>query len=252
MTTDTLMPDATTTAAAVAAAAAAPRLDLYAPIHKALRRFMVDTLQRVGCLDVADAAEMQATLGQLDALLLLCEQHVHHENQFMHPALEARQPGASQRIAGEHAEHLHHIAALRDEAIQLRAAPALRRPLRALRLYRHLALFVADNFQHMHHEETAHNAALWLRYTDAELAELHGHLLASLSPQEMMTVMRWMVPALTPAERAEMLNGMQAEMPPEAFVGLIGQLREHLDDRAWAKLAPAIGVAQQPGLVHFG
>ena len=32
-----------------------------------------------------------------------------------------------------------------------------------------LALFIADNFQHMHVEETAHNAVLWARYTDAEL-----------------------------------------------------------------------------------
>ena len=44
------------------AAPTAPRLDLYAPIHKALRSFMSDTLVRVGRIDVADAEDMHSTL----------------------------------------------------------------------------------------------------------------------------------------------------------------------------------------------
>ena len=58
---------------AARADSAAPRADLYAPIHKALRLFMTDTLQRIGSLDTADADEMQATLGQLDAILDGCQ-----------------------------------------------------------------------------------------------------------------------------------------------------------------------------------
>ncbi len=252
MTTDTLFAAPTSTDAdtRTSAAAAAPRLDLYAHIHKALRSFMLDTLQRCGRLDVHDDQEFQATLGQLDALLTLCGQHLQHENDFVHPALEARQPGAARRIAGEHVEHQHHIEALRHEAGQLRQAGAARRDLLALRLYRHLALFVADNFQHMHVEETAHNAALWAAYTDAELMALHERLMASLPPAEILQVARWMVPALTPGERAGLLNGIKFGMPPEAFVHLVDSLRPHLDQRAWAKLAPAIGLPQQPGLVH--
>lgn len=182
--------------------AAPPRLDLYTPIHKALRHFMTDTLLRVGRLDVNDAADFQATLGQLDALLDQCLSHLDHENHFVHAAIEARRPGASHRIAEEHLDHMESIDALRADADQLRRARPDSRPAVALRLYRHLALFVGDNFAHMHYEETVHNAALWALYTDAELHELHGRLLASLPPQEMETVMRWMLPALNPAERA--------------------------------------------------
>ena len=43
--------------------AATPRFDFYASIHKALRRFMCDTLLKLGALDVADTAEMERTLG---------------------------------------------------------------------------------------------------------------------------------------------------------------------------------------------
>jgi hypothetical protein len=219
-----------------------PRLDFYAGIHKALRSFMTDTLGRVGRLDTSDPADTEETLGQLEALLRLCERHLQHENDFVHPAIEARQPGASVRVADDHVEHLESIAALREDAQQLRREAAAQRPALALRLYRHLALFVAENFQHMQVEETAHNAALWAHYTDEELHAIHARLMASIPPQEMMEVARWMVPALNPAERAGMLNGMKAEAPPHAFQALVGLVRPHLDDTAWAKLAPAIGV----------
>ena len=181
------------------AAHTVPRVDLYAPIHKALRNFMCDTLCQVGRIDVNDACELQQTLAQCDELLALCEGHVHHENQFMHPVIEARQPAGSKRIAHEHEEHLQSIAELRDEVAALRrtADPAL-----ALRLYRHLALFVAHNFEHMHVEETAHNAVLWAHYSDAELMQLHEQIVGSIAPEEMLQVMDWMLPALTPAERA--------------------------------------------------
>ena len=222
-------------------AAAAPRLDLYAPIHKALRSFMTDTLGRVGRLDVADAQELQQTLAQCDELLALCASHLRHENDFVHPAIEARRPAGSKRIAQEHEEHLHSIAELRDELAALRAAAVPTTPTLALRLYRHLALFVADNFQHMHIEETAHNAALWAHYSDAELMELHGRLVASIDPREHLLVARWMLPALAPVERAAVVGGMRAEMPPEALAGLLAHLRPHLDAKAWAQLQALAG-----------
>ena len=45
---------------------------------------------------------------------------------------------------------------------------------------------------------------------DAELAELHGRLLASISPAGKELAARWMVPASTPAERATMIAGITA------------------------------------------
>jgi hypothetical protein len=223
-----------------------PRLDLYAPIHKALRSFMADTLLRVGQLDVFDASEMARTLGQLDALLLQCEQHLGHENDFVHTALEARAPGSAAQVAAEHVEHLAAIAELREGACLLRAAsPGQRMPL-SLQLYRHLALFVAENFQHMHVEETVHNAALWEHYSDAELADLHGRLMASLPPQQHLDTARWMLPALSPVERAGLLRGMKAGAPPQALAAVLAHIRPHLDAAAWAKLDEAMGLSPQP------
>ena len=227
-----------------------PRLDLYAPIHKAWRSFMMDTLHRIGRMDVFDAADTACQLDQLESLLQQCEQHIEHENAHVHSAIERRQPDAGLTTPADHAEHHQSIAALRFEMAVLRGAGAGAsvdvdaQSLIGLahRLYRHLALFVAENFQHMHHEETVNNALLWAHYSDAELMQLHAQILATVSPQEHLLTARWMVPALNPAERAAIVGGMQPQMPPEAFLGVMSVLRPHLDGGGWDKLARAVGL----------
>jgi len=226
---------------------ASPRLDLYAGIHKAMRSFMAETLVRVGRIDIADATDRDQALDQLEQLLGFCADHLRHENAFIHTAIEARQPAGSTKVADEHVEHAESVAALREEAAALRSAPEYAAASLALRLYRHLALFVAENLQHMHIEETVHNALLWQHYSDADLGELHGRLLASLCPADKELAARWMLPASTPAERAVMIGGMKAELGPEALLGLMTMLRPHLDAAGWDKLTCAAGISEAIG-----
>lgn len=229
------------------AGATAPRVDLYAVIHKALRLFMQDTLHRVGRLDAGDAVECQAVLAQVQALLEACRSHVAKEDAYVHTAIEARRPGASGRVAAEHTAHLEAIAALEAEAAALRALPTA---AAAGRLYRHLARFVGENLEHMHVEETQHNAALWAAYSDAELMQIEQRIVGSIPPAEMAALLRWMIPAMNPVERAGMLGGMQQGMPPDAFAGVLDIARRVLDDTAWARLARALGLPPVPGLVQ--
>jgi hypothetical protein len=65
----------------------------------------------------------------------------------------------------------------------------------------------------MHVEETAHNAVLWARYTDAELIASTMRWWPRFRPQEMMFTARWMVPFMNPAERTALLADMQAHAP---------------------------------------
>ena len=247
MTTDTLTArePAIHRAAPTITAPAAPRFDIYAAIHKALRSCMCDTLLRTGRMDVFDPAELEAMLEQVDSLLTVCLDHIDRENTFVHTAIEARRPAGAAHTADDHIGHLESIASLRGDVAALRAATHASRPALAHTLYHHLALFVAENFQHMHVEETANNAALWALYTDAELIEIHDRLLASIAPAKELQIMRWMIPACRPMERAMILGHGKSLMPPEAFLGILAAVRPYLDDAGWAKLAPAVGVPVQ-------
>lgn len=234
------MTAATLADAAPQTTATAQRFDIYQPIHKGLRDFMGDTLSRVGRVDVTDAEDLADALSQVEALLDFCAKHVQHENDFIHTAIRARQPGAASRTADDHVEHLQSIDTLHKETRAVYDADDEQRHALALRLYRHLALFVAENLQHMHIEETANNAALWAHYTDEELVAIHDRLLASIAPAEMMLGLRWMVPALTPQQRAGMFGEMKAGAPAEVFNAVVDTVRPHLAARDWSKLASAL------------
>jgi hypothetical protein len=227
-------------------AAEAPRFDMYAGIHKALRAFMADTLLAVGRMDPMDDAEVTQVEQRVLRLLALCGGHLAHENAFVHPAIEARAPGASDRIAHEHDEHTRHIAQLAELVAQMGAAAPQHRHATALGLYRGLALFIAENFQHMHVEETAHNAVLWARYTDAELLAIHDALIASIPPDEMMAVARWLVPFMNPMERFHLLADMRAKAPAPAFAAILELARGHLTMPEWTKLARALELQPAP------
>ena len=112
-----------------------------------------------------------------------------------------------------------------------------------------MALFVAENFEHMHVEETEHNAVLWAHYTDAELIAIERELVASIPPQAMMAALHWFMPALNAPERAAMLGDMKAGMPPEPFAAVLDIARRTVAPGEFAKIARAVGVPVAPGLM---
>jgi hypothetical protein len=217
------------------------RYDMYAQIHKGLRSFMADTLCRIGRIDPLDEVELAEGAAQLRGMLALCRGHLEHENEFVHAAMEARRPGSAAQAAHEHVHHLRSIEALEAALAAIERAEGGARAAAALELYRGLALFVAENLEHMHHEETVHNSVLWDAYSDAELEAIEGALVASIAPDEMAAVARWMLPAMTAPDRAAKLAVMRPAMPPQAFAGILAMLKAHLSERDWYKLGAALG-----------
>jgi hypothetical protein len=154
--------------------------------------------------------------------------------------LEARRPGSSAHAARDHVQHLDAIAMLEVQARRVETAQGAARMVAAGELYRVLALFVAENFEHMHVEETKNNPALWAAYSDAELIEIPEALIASIPTAEMNEVLRIMVPNVTPFERAVMLGEMQSKAPAAVFSGVLELVRPALSARDWDKLMFAL------------
>lgn len=229
--------------------ALAGRRDLYAGIHKALRLFMTRTMCRIGSTDPADGDEVAGALDMLERLLALCELHLKDENEFVHPALERARPDAAARIAADHVHHAESIADLRDLAACVAAARDGQRAGALARLYRALALFVADNLQHMHVEETVHNPLLWAAYGDDELVAIEHALVASIPPQAMDEALHWFLPALNASERTAMLGEMSRGMPPEPFRAVLGIAERTLTQPDHARLMRTLGLPVAPGLM---
>lgn len=219
-----------------AEAAPANRFDAYLPIHKGLRAFMCQLLPEVGRMDTDDEASVADTLANLRVLLRLCEGHMEKEDKIVHPFLEARVPTASAHVQGEHASHRVSLDILADQAELVARTQGQARARAALRLYRLLALMVGENFVHMHQEETELNAALWGSFSDEELRGLEARIVATLSPEESALALRWILPALTPAERLAFLLPMRDHAPAAALEGVLSLIRPHLSPADMHKL----------------
>lgn len=218
----------------------ASRYNIYRVIHKALRGFMTDTLLRVGRMDVTDDCERSQVVEQLRGLLAMCHGHLEHENDFIHPAIEAAMPGGAGQTSTDHVGHVAAIRELQQRVDRLASAQPAQREQLAAELYLELGLFVAENFQHMAVEETRNHAILVSHYSDEEVLDLEQRIVGSLSPAELMLDLRWMLSHMNADERAFMLGGMKRGAPPEVFEAVLGLAREVLTQRDFYKLERAL------------
>lgn len=221
-------------------AAPALRYDIYAIIHKALRAALTDALLAAGRIDLGDPRDVERTVGAVRDALEFCRDHLETENGFVHPAMEARRPGSTRAIAGEHVAHAAAIARLSAQADALERASGAERAAQAAALYREFALFAGENFVHMHAEEVEHNRVLWDAYTDAELVALENAIKAHHPPAAMRRALRWMLPAVTPGERAAIMVGIRAAAPAAVYSGTLALARAHVDAGGLAKLEAAL------------
>jgi len=217
-----------------------PRFDIYRLIHKGLRCCLTETLLTIGKMDPASDHDVRHGIQQLRQLLEFCQSHLEHENEFVHPAMEACQPGSADSMTLHHQHHETMIAELHGAAAQLLQTDAhLRAPLAAA-LYRNLAVFVADNLAHMHEEETRNNAILWQGYSDDEIRAIEHRIVASLTPEKNAQTMQWMLPAMNHQERHQFLCGMRREAPANVFAMVLEIAREQLGRTDWNKLQFAL------------
>ena len=238
---ETVVPIASATAPRSRPEVRTPRHDLYALIHKALRLALTDTLARVGRLDTDDESEVQAAAAAVRDLIGLCRMHLEKEEKFVHPALEAAIPGGAGRTAREHDDHLRAFDRLESGLRAVERSAGARRAAAAAQLYRGLALFTAENLLHMHGEEVDNNAVLWATFSDEEIAGIERRIVASIAPETMYAVLRWMAPAMNPAERATFFANLRAKLPPPAFARVMSEVFAELDAEAKRKLLRALG-----------
>ncbi len=216
------------------------RFDIYLAVHKGMRACMAQTLLEVGSADPTDADDTARVLQGVRYLVHLCRTHLEHEDTFVHAAMEARRPGSAATTLADHSDHLHAFDDLEAAALAVEAANGAQRAAAMRRLYALLGHFVADNYAHMHVEETQNNTVLWAAYSDAELIALKDRLVAAIPPQDNMAFLRWMAPSLSPAERAQLFIGARPGMPKPAFEAALALVKQHLGARDWFKLQQAL------------
>lgn len=219
------------------------RYDMYGNIHKGLRRAECLLLGRLGANDFDDAAATDKLLGDLRRLLAMAAAHVKHEDTEIHAALNGRGI-ATDLIDEQHEDHHAAFKLLEDRIVAVETAAASRRGEAGRALYLAFAAYIADDFAHMHEEETVTAPLLWQHFTDEELLAIEMRIVSSLPPEENMAFTRMMLPAMNPAQRAMMVGGMLEAMPREVFAAVVEfAIRPSLSEADFQALRLSVGMA---------
>ncbi|MBW2528285.1 MAG: hemerythrin domain-containing protein [Deltaproteobacteria bacterium] len=218
------------------------RFDLYRKIHKGIRRAMFQVTERLGSTDYRNDDEVTARCAELEELLGFLARHGEHEDRFIHRPLEAKLPDLFKRFDEDHARHDDSMKELQTRCEELKGAPEQARPELGFALYFAVAEFVADFVRHVAWEERLINPELWELHSDQELMAIQGQILESQPPPERALGLRYMLPALDPTERAQLLGAVKAMSPPEAFGAVCDLAQSVLDEPSWTRLSSDLGL----------
>ncbi len=197
------------------------RHDPYGAVHKGLRAAHMRCLVAIGAADPGSDADIERLAAAIADHLTMCRTHLDDENVFIHAALEERRPGASVHAAEDHDDHEQSFAELDALLARLVSTAPEQRPAACAALYRRFCRFVADDIQHMDHEESILLPDLQAAFSDDELREIEGRIVAAIPPDVMVMFLAAMLDALPRPDGAAMLGAMQAGMPPAAYAGLM-------------------------------
>lgn len=219
------------------------RYDIYGNIHKGLRRAQCLLLARLGSNDFEDATTTDKLLGDLRRLLSMAAAHVRHEDTEIHTALQSR--GIStDGIDEQHDDHRAAFEALEARIAEVESAAAARRAEAGRALYLAFAAYIADDFAHMHEEETVTCPVLWQTFSDAELHAIEMRIVSALAPEENMAFTRMMLPAMNPEQRTMMVGGMLQGMPREVFAAVVEfAIRPSLSEAEFQALRSSLSLA---------
>jgi hypothetical protein len=213
-----------------------PTHDLYGVVHKGLRWAMFRTLEKLGRTDTEDDSAVTSSLESVSALLELLAYHLHHENVFIHSALEARRPRSSVNLEDDHAHHEEAIVRLRRLSALLAEATGEERYAQFRDLYLRFSVFIAENLSHMAEEENVSQRLLDALYTAAELKQVEAELVSSVAPDKMLRFMQIMLVAISHRQRLELLSGPKAGMPAQVFSEFLVEACLHLSEAERAAL----------------
>jgi Hemerythrin HHE cation binding domain len=210
-------------------------VDLYRDIHKGIRSELFSLVVEAGRVDPADDCDAAALTSQVHRTVQLLVDHAEHEDGVIQPILELHAPALAARVADDHLSlewRLGGLGVLATEASASRNRRALLHEL-----YIELAAFTADYLRHQDIEEREVGPTLEEAVGVDGVIALHMAIIGNMAPQQLISGLAVMFPAMNVDDRTELLGGMKATAPAEAFEGvwsLAGSVLSADDHRALA------------------
>ncbi|MFJ7077925.1 hemerythrin domain-containing protein [Streptomyces sp. NPDC098781] len=193
-----------------------PRIDLYRNVHMGQRARLFTLAVELGAADISRNGAAAEQADRCLAMTRELREHADHEDTYIHQLLRERSPQAADALEAEHVRLDAAFAALDDRARDLPGTPADALPEAQHALYLALGEVISAYLAHLHLEETVAMPALWQYADEKELSALLAAFRASRTPEETLTDLHRMLPALPPTPRAAIVRDVLDNTPGPA------------------------------------
>lgn len=216
------------------------RVNIFNQIHKGLRALLYETSIVLQQTDFTNEEEMQAGIKRVTLVADLFDDHAHHEDNFILPAIREYEPSIVDAFEQEHELDTKLSRALKDSLIALQMASPLVRPDMAGELSKTFTQFMIFNLEHMAKEESILNKILWRYYSDEEILDIQKKIVANLSPWSASVGSKWMMRGLNNPEIVRWLRAVEESAPEAIFQNLFATAERELPVQRFRRVQEAL------------
>jgi hemerythrin-like domain-containing protein len=194
------------------------RFNTFNMIHKALRALLYDTALTLQQTYFGNEEEAKTALRKVETVIAQFEQHAHHEDNFVLPMITAYEAELVEEFEKEHVED-HRIGEQLVHLVNIfRAAQGEEERLVAgSGVAKAFMDFMVFNLQHMAKEESVLNPVLWTYYSDEQLLQMNGRIVASIPATEKAVSSQWMMRGISNREAIQWLKAVKQQAPEHEF-----------------------------------
>lgn len=204
-----------------------PRMNIYGFPHKGLRLALSKLSLLSGSTDYSDEDSLSMLKELTSEIVDLLHLHVHSEESVVLPALEEKVSGSTATNLEEHKTLENEIS---EFVKQLESITVGSNPVSGAKFYESIFNFYSNYINHMAMEEKDVNCLIWENCTDEEIMSWHEKIMSTLTPNQISTWLKYIVPALNPFERTIIMSGFKANAPAEFFDSIVGMLKEYMTE----------------------
>lgn len=197
------------------------RADIYTKVHKGLRKALFDLSYCAGRTDGTNDEELISLAKLFNDVIKFLEEHGRNEELYQLPLLEARCPGAAKHDNEDHKMIEKQIEALKRNFNNLVSSSAKERRVKTEVFYHLFNDFISIYLKHMLNEELETTKLFHEYCTDDEINSALKKIISNTAPQDMMMMLKFMIPAINRSERLELVSGIKQNAPQPAFNAIL-------------------------------
>ena len=211
------------------------RFNTFNQIHKALRALLYDTSLTLQQTNFNDPEETAIAIEKVKLAADMFDDHAHHEDHHVLPAIAAYEPSVVAAFEAEHVTDLKLAAKLKDSIYALELAQKAKTEM-GNELTKAFVAFMVFNLNHMAKEEDVINKILWRYYTDEEIIALNQKIVASLTPWSMQVSACWMMRGMNTPEIVKWMKAVEMTAPEHVSQALFATAERELPEERFREV----------------